>query len=74
MNSATNCNPQSDNTDCSRLSEKDIDTPDLIVNFYHANPAAPKCISTITFGQMGFRLWDGENGRMKGRMHWDAVT
>ena len=34
--------------------EKDIDAPDLIMDFYCVNSAAPKCISAITFGQMGF--------------------
>ena len=36
------------------LSERDIDAPDLIMDFYAANPNAPKQISMITFGQMGF--------------------
>ena len=36
------------------LSEKDIDVPDLITNFYNVNPAALRHISTITFGQISF--------------------
>ena len=36
------------------LSEKDIDTSELIADFYRTNPTTLKCISTITFGQMGF--------------------
>ena len=36
------------------LLERDIDTVDLIADFYTANPNAPKQISAITFGQMGF--------------------
>ena len=37
------------------LSDKDIDAPDLIEEFYRAHPNAPRCISTITFSRMGFR-------------------
>ena len=56
------------------LSERDIDAPDLIVNFYGANSNVLKWISTITFGQMGFRLWNGGHGRRKGHMHQDTVS
>ena len=55
------------------LSERDIDAPDLIVDFYVANPNAPKWISAITFGQMGFQLQNGGCGRRKGHMHWDTA-
>ena len=55
------------------LSERDIDAPDLIMDFYAANPNAPKWISAITFRQMGFPLQNGGYGRRKGHMHWDAV-
>ena len=55
------------------LSEKDIDMPDLITDFYPVNPAAPKHISAITFRQMGFRLRDRGKGRRKGHTHWDTA-
>jgi len=38
------------------LTEGDIDAPELIAKFYRTYPNAPKRISTLTFGQLGFRL------------------
>ena len=38
------------------LMEGDIDAPELIAKFYRTYPNAPRCISTLTFGQLGFRL------------------
>ena len=55
------------------ISERDIDAPALIMDFYKANPAALKQISAITFGWMGFWLWDRGWGWRRGHMHWDAV-
>ena len=36
------------------IPEEDLDATKLIANFYRAHPSAPKCVNTLTFGQMGF--------------------
>jgi Chromo (CHRromatin Organisation MOdifier) domain len=47
--------------------KKDLDTPDLVATFYRTNPNAPKCISTLAFGRMGFQP------HYQCFMHWDAA-
>src|ERR1700682_1479320 len=51
------------------LAEGDIDAPKLIAEFYRAHPNAPKCISTLAFGQLGFRLWHNPCSQRGGPTH-----
>jgi RNase H-like domain found in reverse transcriptase/Reverse transcriptase (RNA-dependent DNA polymerase)/Integrase zinc binding domain/Chromo (CHRromatin Organisation MOdifier) domain/Retroviral aspartyl protease len=37
------------------LDERDLDAPALLADFYKSHPTAPKRISMLDFGQMGFR-------------------
>jgi hypothetical protein len=39
------------------ISEGDLDTPDLIMDFHGAHPTAPKYINVLMFGHMGFQPW-----------------
>jgi hypothetical protein len=55
------------------LVEGDVDAPDLIAEFYRAHPNAPKCISTLAFGQLRFRLCNWKRRKKGGFTHWDAV-
>jgi Chromo (CHRromatin Organisation MOdifier) domain len=55
------------------LAEGDIDAPELIAEFYSVHPNAPKRISTLAFGQLGFRLWHDPWLRRGGPTHRDAA-
>ncbi|KAF8223214.1 hypothetical protein L208DRAFT_1518622 [Tricholoma matsutake] len=37
------------------LIEGDLDTPQLIADFYRAHPTTPKCINALLFERMGFQ-------------------
>jgi hypothetical protein len=55
------------------LVEGDVDAPDLIAEFYRTHPNAPKRLSTLAFGQMGFRLCNQTHGRRRGLAHQGAA-
>ena len=55
------------------LAEGDIDTPELIMEFYRAHPNTPKHISTLAFRQLGFRLCHVPQSGRKGPTLWDAA-
>jgi S-methylmethionine-dependent homocysteine/selenocysteine methylase len=55
------------------LVEGDVNAPDLIAEFYRAHLNAPKCISTLAFRQLRFRLRNRMCGKKGGFVHRDAV-
>jgi len=55
------------------ITESDLDAPDLIAKYYRANPNAPKRISTVDFGRMGFRLRRQPRASHPGPTHRDAA-
>jgi hypothetical protein len=55
------------------LSEGDINAPKLITEFYRAHLNAPKHISTLAFGQLGFCLCGDPQSKGKGLVHRDTA-
>jgi hypothetical protein len=55
------------------LAEGDIDALKLIAEFYRIHLNAPQHISTLAFGQLGFRLHHNPQSERKGPTHWDTA-